>query len=48
MIEKYNNFSLPSPLSFTVDWKEREMMNSNGLESEVCFVHFKWVKGERG
>jgi len=23
-------------------------MNSSGLECEVCIVHFKWIKGERG
>jgi len=22
------------------------MMNSTGLECEVCDVHFKWIKGE--
>jgi len=24
------------------------MINSNALECEVCVVHFKWMKGERG
>jgi len=24
------------------------MMNSSGVESEVCVVHFKWIKGESG
>jgi len=24
------------------------MMNSSGLECEVCVVHFRWTKGERG
>jgi len=24
------------------------MMNSSGLECEVCVVHFRWIKGERG
>jgi len=24
------------------------MMNSSGEECEVCVVHFKWIKGERG
>jgi len=24
------------------------MMNSSGLECEVCIVHFKWIKDERG
>jgi len=38
-------FSFPS-LSVKVDWREREMMNSSGLECEVCVVHFKWIKGE--
>jgi len=23
-------------------------MNSSGLVCEVCIVHFKWIKGERG
>jgi len=23
-------------------------MNSCELECEVCIVHFKWIKGERG
>jgi len=23
-------------------------MNSSGVECEVCVVHFKWIKGERG
>jgi len=23
-------------------------MNSSGVESEVCVVHFKWIKGESG
>jgi len=23
------------------------MMNSSGLEIEVCVVHFKWIKGVR-
>jgi len=45
-IEQFSS-SFPS-LSIKVDWGEREMMNSNGLQSEVCIVHFKWIKGERG
>jgi len=24
------------------------MMNSSGLECEVCVVHFKWIKGGSG
>jgi len=24
------------------------MMNSIGVECEVCVVHFKWIKGETG
>jgi len=48
MIEKWRNFLLPSPLSFNVDWREKEKMNSSGLECEVCIVHFKSIKGERG
>jgi len=39
--------SFPS-LSAKVDWREKEMMNSSGLICEVCVVHFKWIKGERG
>jgi len=23
-------------------------MTSNGLQFEVCVVHFKWIEGERG
>jgi len=23
-------------------------MTSSGLECEVCVIHFKWIKGERG
>jgi len=23
-------------------------MTSSGLQFEVCVVHFKWIKGERG
>jgi len=23
-------------------------MNSSGIECEVCVVHFKWIKGEKG
>jgi len=47
MIEKLKNFHLPSPLSVKVDWREREMMNSSGLECEVCIVHLECIKGER-
>jgi len=38
--------SSPS-LSVEVHWREREMMNSSGLECEVCGFHLKWIKGER-
>jgi len=48
MTEKLRNFHLPCPLSAKVDWREKEMMNSSGLKCEVCVVHFKWIKGERG
>jgi len=49
MIEKYKEFpSSISSFSVKVDWREREMMNSSGLECEVCVVHFRWIKGERG
>jgi len=39
------------PISFTslsvkVDWREREMMNSSGLECETCLFHFKGIKAE--
>jgi len=47
-VEKKRNFHLHSPLSVKVDWRGREMMNSSGLECEVCVVHFKWINGERG
>jgi len=36
---------LPS-LSLIVDWRERDKMNSSGLECESCLVHFKGIKGE--
>jgi len=36
---------LPS-LSLIVDWRERDRMNSSGLECETCLVHFKGIKGE--
>jgi len=36
----------PSPLSVKVDWREREMMNSSGLECETCLFHFKGIKAE--
>jgi len=36
----------PSPFSVKVDWREREMINSSGLECEACLVHFKGIKGE--
>jgi len=39
--------AFPFPLSVKVDWREREMMNSSGLECEICVVHFKWINGER-
>jgi len=35
-LKKKRNFHLPSPLSVKVDWRGREMMNSSGLECEVC------------
>jgi len=34
------------PLSLIVKWKERNMMNSSGLEYEAYLVHFKGIKGE--
>jgi len=46
MIKKYRNFPLASPLSLNVDWREREMMNSSGLECEACLVHYKKIKVE--
>jgi len=36
---------LPS-LSIIVDWRERDKMNSSGLECEAFLVHFKGIKGE--
>jgi len=33
-------------LSIKVDWRERKMMNSSGLECEACVVHFMGFKGE--
>jgi len=24
------------------------MINSSGLEYEVCVMHLKWIKGEKG
>jgi len=36
---------LPS-LSLIVDWRERDRMNSSGLECEACLLHFKGIKGE--
>jgi len=48
MIEKSKNFHLSSPLCVKVDWREREIMNSSGLECEACLFNFKWIKGERG
>jgi len=46
MTEKKRNFPLPSPLSLNFDWRERERMNSCGLECEACLVQFKGIKGE--
>jgi len=34
------------PLSLIVKWKERDMMNSSGLECEAYLVNFKGIKGE--
>jgi len=36
---------LPS-LSLIIYWRERDKMNSSGLECEACLLHFKGVKGE--
>jgi len=47
MTQKSSNFHLSSYLSSKVDWRERGMMNSSGLEIEICVVHFKWIKGVR-
>jgi len=47
MIENWRNFLVPSPsFSLNVDWRERERINSRGLECEACLVHFKGIKGE--
>jgi len=40
------NFPLPSPISLIIDWRERDMISSSGLECEACLVHFKGIKGE--
>jgi len=46
---KIEEFSSSFPyLSVKVDWRQREMMNSSGLECEVSVVHLQWIKGERG
>jgi len=29
-----------------VDWRERDKINSSGLECEACGVHFKVITGE--
>jgi len=42
------NFPLPSPLFPSRVIGGRERMTSSGLQFEVCVVHFKWIKGERG
>jgi len=45
-IEEFSSsFTYPS---VKVDGKEKEMMNSSGLECEACLFHFKGIKGERG
>ena len=45
---KIENFPLLS-LSLHQGWLEEEgMMNSSGVECEVCVVHFKRIKGESG
>jgi len=41
IIEKWGNFHVPSPLSPSRLIGRREMINSSGLECEVCVVHFK-------
>jgi len=44
MTLKIEEFSTSFPSLFVkVDWREREMMNSSGLECEVCVMHFKRV-----
>jgi len=47
---KNRGISLILPLSLShslnVHWKERENMNSSGLECEACLVHFKGINGE--
>jgi len=47
MTQKSRNFHLSSHLSLPKLAGERGMMNSSGLEIEVCVVHFKWIKGVR-
>jgi len=47
IIENWRNFPILSPsFSLDFDWRERERMNSRGLECEACLVHFKEIKGE--
>jgi len=36
---------LPS-FSLIVDWRERDRMNSRGLECEAYLFHFKGINGE--
>jgi len=44
---KNSGISLLLPISLlNVDWRKRKRMNSSGLESEACLVHFKGIKGE--
>jgi len=37
--------SFPS-LFLIIDWRERDMINSSGLECEAYLVHFEGIKGE--
>jgi len=43
-IEEFSSSFSPIPL--IVDWRERDRMNSSGLECEPYLVHFKGIKGE--
>jgi len=44
---KNRRISLFLTLSLNVDCRERERINSSGLECESCVVHFNGIKGER-
>jgi len=43
---KIEEFPSSFPLSLIVDWRERDRINSSGLECEAYLVHFKGIKCE--